>query len=92
MLAKELKSLAEMYALKAIDLEDVEYLSGLTKENLPEDFFKYAELYGLAYDAYCLEQQALAEAKKLIQQEGSDFDIDKQSCMVKSICFLCKLG
>lgn len=99
MLQKGLKDLAELYALKAIDFKDVENLSGITRADMPADFFKYADAYGAAHDAHCAEQEALAVAKKILQQ-GADFDIDKHHCTFdgkpclhsdEHVCFFCKL-
>ena len=70
MLTKQLKELAAMYTLQIIGFNEIEYLSGLTKDELPEEFFKYAEEYNASYKAYCEDQE-----KNSLQ--GSDFDIDK---------------
>ena len=70
MLTKQLKELAAMYALQIIGFNEIEYLSGLTKEELPEEFFKYAEECSASYKAYCEDQE-----KNFPQ--GMDFDIDK---------------
>lgn len=70
MLIKQLKELAAMYALQIIGFNEIKYLSGLTKDELPEEFFKYAEECSASYKAYCEDQ----EKNSL---HGSDFDIDK---------------
>lgn len=70
MLIKQLKELAAMYALQIIGFNEIEYLSGLTKDELPKEFFKYAEKCSASYKAYCESQE-----KNSLQ--GSDFDIDK---------------
>lgn len=70
MLTKQLKELAAMYALQIIGFNEIEYLSGLTKDELPEEFFKYAEECSTSYKTYCESQE-----KNSLQ--GSDFDIDK---------------
>ena len=70
MLIKQLKELAAMYTLQIISFNEIEYLSGLTKDKLPKEFFKYAEECNASYKAYCESQE-----KNSLQ--GSDFDIDK---------------
>ena len=57
---KSLISAAQMYALSCIDIEDVCYCLSCEKEDLPAEFYTYAELYGIEYDAH-QKLQALVE-------------------------------
>ena len=57
---KSLISAAQMYALGCIDIEDVCYCLSCEEENLPAEFYTYAELYGVKYDTY-LKLQKLEE-------------------------------
>ena len=55
---------AEMYALKCISIEDVEYLLGKHKEDISKDWYDYAEAYGRAYDAY-MEEMFKEDAEEI---------------------------
>lgn len=49
-----------MYALGCIDIEDVCYCLSCEEEDLPPEFYTYAELYGTEYDIH-QKLQALVE-------------------------------